>query len=585
MSKTIHPNVQLGRNVVIEEYAIVGYPPKGKEPGELPTVIGDESVIRSHSVVYAGCVLGKGCHVAHGSVIREETTLGDGSSVGVGCIIEHHCRIGRNVRFQAEAGLCEYTIVEDDAWIGPRATFCNVYHPTCDRAKECLAGPIIRRKAIIGANAVICPDVEVGEGALVGAGSVVTHAVENGAVVFGNPAKKISSAEKLTCRYDMMGGKSPYAPPELNVKPPPRIPLADLAAQHQSKKEDLRLAMDRVVLNTRFINGPEVKEFEKEFATFCGVGHCVGVSSGTDALALALRACGVGHGDEVITTPHTFIATAEAILMVGARPVFADIDERTYNLDPQKVKDRITSKTRAIIPVHLYGRPAPMDEIIRLAAARGIRVIGDAAQAHGAELGGRKVAQWGDVSCFSFFPGKNLGAYGDAGAVATDDAEIAKQVALVRDHGRTEKYKHQIIGGNHRLDTLQAAVLLVKLKYLAKWNDARVRVAAAYRDGLKGLPLRLPQEDEDGRHVYHQFVLRLQGRDRLREHLDAKGVATGIHYPIPLHLQPALENLGYRKGDFPVTERAADEVLSLPMYPELTDKQVARVVEAVRSFF
>lgn len=337
--------------------------------------------------------------------------------------------------------------------------------------------------------------------------------------------------------------------------------------------------------NTRFINGKEVKEFEAAFAAFCGTEYAVGVGSGTDALILALRGLGIGQGDEVITTPHTFIATAEAILAVNAKPVFVDIDEATYNIDPAKIEEKITDRTRAILPVSLYGNPAPMGNIFEIAKKYSLKVLGDAAQAHGAELNEKNIAQWGEAACFSFYPGKNLGAYGDAGAVVTRDAELAEKLSLLKDHGRRSKYEHLIIGVNSRLDTLQAAILRVKLRYLPKWNEARRSLANYYREQVKDLPVICPTEVPNSKHVFHLFVIRTANRDRLQQYLKGRGIETGIHYPIPLHLQPALQFLGYRKGDFPITEHVATEILSLPMFPELEQKQADRVIESIRSFF
>jgi dTDP-4-amino-4,6-dideoxygalactose transaminase/acetyltransferase-like isoleucine patch superfamily enzyme len=598
--KTIYPNVELGENVVIEDYCIIGYPPKGHHPGELKTVIGDGTHIRSHTVIYAGARIGAGCHLSHYVVVREHSTLGDGTSMGINAVVEHHCTIGNNVRLQGQSGVCEYSVIEDEAWIGPRVVFTNVYHPTCDRAKECLAGPIVRKGAIIGAGVLICPDLEIGERSVLGAGAVITKSVEEGAVMFGNPARKIATADKMTCRYDMLNGKTPYPPLEKIIPVDqlalsaaaiaargqlPPVPLVDLVAQHQAYKQDLRLAMDKVVLNTRFIQGVEVRQFERQFAEFCGVERAVGVASGTDALYLSLKGLGIGPGDEVITSPHTFIATAEAIFAAGAMPVFADIEETTYNLDPEKVVEKITPRTKALLPVHLYGHPAAMEAMQELAQRFELRLIGDAAQAHGATIAGRDVAQWGDAACYSFYPGKNLGAYGDAGGVTTSSADLADHLAMLADHGRNEKYLHRLIGGNHRLDTLQAAVLLEKLKHLAQWNQSRRRIAKLYCELLEGLPIRLPTQAAGAVHVYHQFVIAVADRDRLQQHLKEQGISTGIHYPVPLHLQPALASLKHNHGDFPVTERVVGEILSLPMYPELTDVQVRRVASAICDFF
>lgn len=583
VSYKVFPNVRLGKNVIIEDYCIIGYPPRGTKPGELETVIGDNTIVRSHSVIYAGVTIGDHCQIGHSVFIREQTRIGNHSSVGMNVILEHHCLIGNNVRIQGQAGLCEYTIVEDNAWIGPRVITTNVLHPTCDRAKECLSGPIIRKGAILAANVTICPDLEIGENAFVGAGCVITKSVPADTVMFGNPARKVGSVWEMTCKYDMMKGESPYQP-EKPVEEVKKIPLVDLAAQHQNLKQDLRLAIDRVVLNTRFIQGKEVREFETEFASFCGVAHAVGVGNGTDAIAIALRALGVGREDEVITTPHTFIATAEAILAVGAVPVFVDVDQTTYTLDPSKIAERITHRTKAIIPVHLYGNPAAMKEILAVAKKYHLKIVADAAQAHGSELDGKPISQWADATCFSFYPGKNLGAYGDAGAVVTDNAELASKIAMLRDHGRATKYEHLLVGVNSRLDSIQAGILSVKLFYLSKWNESRRKWAAYYRDGLQGLPMICPSERPEAKHVYHLFVIRAARRDALKEYMKERGIESGIHYPIPLHLQPALQGLGYGKGDFPVSESLAGDILSLPMFPELTQSQADQVLKTIRSF-
>jgi dTDP-4-amino-4,6-dideoxygalactose transaminase len=362
------------------------------------------------------------------------------------------------------------------------------------------------------------------------------------------------------------------------------IPLVDLKAQYLSIKDEIDAAIQRVVDSAGFIMGPDVRAFEGEFARFCGVRYAVGVDSGTAALHLAFLSCDIGPGDEVITTPHTFIATIGMLGRVGARPVFVDIDPRTYNMDPAKIEAAITERTKAILPVHLYGQPAEMDPILEIADKHGLKVIEDAAQAHGAEYKGRRAGSMGHVAIFSFYPGKNLGAYGDAGAVVTDDGEIAEKVRLLRNHGRRDKYEHLLQGFNYRIDTLQAAILRAKLAHLGEWNEARRRRAAAYRELLGNLDLVLPYEAEHVRAVYHLFVVRLQERDALLEYLKDRGISTGIHYPIPLHLQPACRHLGYKEGDFPITEECALQVLSLPMYAELTQTQIQEVVRAIKEF-
>jgi dTDP-4-amino-4,6-dideoxygalactose transaminase len=361
------------------------------------------------------------------------------------------------------------------------------------------------------------------------------------------------------------------------------IPLVDLAAQYETIRPDIASAIARVLDRTQFILGPEVEEFERAFAAYCEARHAVGVGSGTAALHLALLACGIGPGDEVITTPHTFIATAEAISYTGGRPVFVDVEPDTMNLDPALVEAAIGPRTRAIIAVHLYGRPCDMARLGEIARRRGLVLVEDAAQAHGARLGGRRVGTFADAACFSFYPGKNLGAYGDAGAVVTGRDDIAARVRMLRDHGRCDKYTHETVGFGERLDALQAAILGVKLRHLEGWNARRRAAAARYRELLAGAPLALPVETDGVESVYHLFVVRLPDRDRVLARLKQAGIGAGVHYPIPLHRQPAYADLGYAEGRLPHAERAAREVLSLPIYPEITDAQLVTVATALRS--
>ena len=363
------------------------------------------------------------------------------------------------------------------------------------------------------------------------------------------------------------------------------IPLVDLRAQYESIRADIRVAIDRVLEQAQFINGPEVSRFEERFAEFCGCKHAIGVGSGTDALFLALKALGIGSGDEVITTANTFMATAEAIVSVDATPVFCDVDPHHFNMTAQTLRAAITPNTKAVIPVHIYGQPAPMAEITDVAREHSIGVVEDAAQAHGAAYLDRRVGTWGDVAAFSFYPAKNLGAYGDAGAVVTNDENLANTIRMMKDHGRSQKYLHDFPGVNSRLDNLQAAVLGVKLAHMEEWNEARRSIAALYRSALAEFSwLSLPTEIDGGRHVYHLYVVQSDNRDDLMTHLANQGISTGIHYPVPLHIQPAFAFMGHRTGDFPVSEKLGNSVLSLPMYPELDDRQLARVVGALRAF-
>jgi len=364
-----------------------------------------------------------------------------------------------------------------------------------------------------------------------------------------------------------------------------RIPLVDLKAQYRTLEPRIQAALQRVLDNTSFILGREVSQFEEAFAAYLGVKGAAGVASGTAALMLAFRACDLGAGDEIITTAHTFWATGEAILNVGAMPVFVDIDPATYNINPALVEAAITSKTKAIVPVHLYGRPADMDALMRIAQRHKLMVIEDACQAHGSTYRGKKCGSMGELGCFSFYPGKNLGAYGDAGAVAGNDGALLERIKSLRDHGRSTKYEHPDVGYAERMDGLQGAVLGVKLPHLDEWNGRRNAHAARYAKLLKGLPVTLPVLADGVTSNGHLYVIRAPKRDALLEYLKQQGVEAGIHYPIPMHKQPGFLKRNIPVGPLPETEKAASEVLSLPMYAELTDALVDRVAEHVRQFY
>lgn len=360
------------------------------------------------------------------------------------------------------------------------------------------------------------------------------------------------------------------------------VPFLDLQAQHGPLRSELAEVISEVIESGAFAGGPFVDAFEKDFANFCDCEHAIGVGNGTDALWLALLACGIGRDDEVITVPNTFIATAEAISFCGARPVFVDVDERTYTMDPAALEKALTVKTKAIIPVHLFGQPADMDPILEFARDRGLRVIEDAAQAHGAEYRGCKAGSLGDIGCFSFYPGKNLGAFGEAGAVVTNDQELAEKVRILRDHGQVRKYRHAVVGWNCRMDGIQGAVLRVKLRHLAEGNRKRRAHAAYYERVLSDLDeVILPFAADYAEHIYHIYAIRVQERDRVLQALQSEGIGCGIHYPTPIHLQEAYRSLGYRPGAFAVAERTSDELLSLPMFPELTQAQLTRVTEVL----
>ena len=368
------------------------------------------------------------------------------------------------------------------------------------------------------------------------------------------------------------------------------VPFLDLTRQYRRIEEEILAAQRSVLEKGCFILGEEVSAFEEEFSHYCGVQYGVGVGSGTDALFLALKAAGIGEGDEVITVSHSFIASTIAISMTGAKPVFVDIDPETYTMDPSELeyllkKRKRRNRVKAILPVHLYGQPAEMKPLMEITNRYHLFLIEDACQAHGAEYQGKKAGSLGLLGCFSFYPTKNLGAYGDGGMVVTDDKKLYDKVRLLRCYGEKKKYEHVLKGGNSRLDEIQAAILRVKLKYLDLWNGERRRKALAYKRMLESTEVVCPVEKEQARHVYHLFVIRTKRRNALQAFLKEKGIGTLIHYPTPIHIQKAYRELGYRKGDLPVTEKHAQEVLSLPFFPELTTEEMGKVNEEIKSFF
>ncbi|MEW6750744.1 MAG: DegT/DnrJ/EryC1/StrS family aminotransferase [Candidatus Latescibacterota bacterium] len=366
------------------------------------------------------------------------------------------------------------------------------------------------------------------------------------------------------------------------------VPMNDLGIQHRQLQAEMDAALAEVIQRCSFILGPQVQAFEEAFAAYCGTRYCVGVSNGTDAIKLVLAALGIGPGDEVITTPHTFGATVEGILQVGARPVLADIDRRYFTLDPEQVERSLTPRTRAVLPVHIYGQMADMDALEALAQDRGVAVVEDAAQAQGARCRGRRAGAAGRAACFSFFPGKNLGAYGDAGGITTSDDALATRLRSLRNHGQDprKKFFYEELGYNHRMDGLQGAVLKVKLPHLDDWNEKRRAIAARYDAGLGDLPqVRVPEVAPWAEHVYHLYVVRVPDREALGADLKECGIATAVQYPLPLHLTPAYASLGYGPGSLPACEEACRQIISLPMFPDLTEAQVEHVIDRVRRHY
>ncbi|OEF96821.1 DegT/DnrJ/EryC1/StrS family aminotransferase [Desulfuribacillus alkaliarsenatis] len=363
------------------------------------------------------------------------------------------------------------------------------------------------------------------------------------------------------------------------------IPLLDLKAQYQAHKQELHNAIDEVMESGQYIMGPYVKNFEDEIASYVGVKHAIGVANGTDALLLSLDALGIEPGDEIITSPFTFFASAEVISQMGATPVFVDIDAQTYNLDVSKLEAAITPRTRALIPVHIFGQPINMEPIMQLAEKYNLYVIEDACQAIGSTYKGKQAGSIGTCGCFSFFPTKNLGGYGDGGIIVTDDDELARKTRILRFHGSSPKYYHSMIGYNSRLDALQAAMLSVKLKSIDTWNDARIEKAMRYNEAFKNTPLVLPFKESDRRHVYHLYILQADNRQDLIEYLAKHGIATGIYYPVPLHQQEVYKHLGYELGSLPVAERMAERTFAIPLYPELTDSDQDYVIDTILKYY
>lgn len=525
-------------------------------------------------------------------------TVGAGTKIGAFVEIQKNASVGKNCKISSHTFICEGVEIEDGVFIGHGVMFINDRYPRATNADGSMQTEAnwkvertrIGRGATIGSGATIMSNVTVGEGAMVGAGSTVTRDVPAHAVVAGNPARVMRMLKE----------------PEPAATAP--IPFLDLVTPHVAMEEELVRAFRTCLRSACFVAGSPVTEFEKSFAEYCHTSEAVALSNGTDALRFALMACGVEPGDVVVTVPNTFIATTEAITQAGALAEFVDVDARTYNMSAAALETYLTTQctrdaagkptslrsgrpVKAIVPVHLYGQMADMDAILALAARFGLLVVEDACQAHGAEYFSKARNAWmragsmGMAAAFSFYPGKNLGALGEAGAATTSDGAIAHKIRLLRDHGQAQKYYHDIEGYNGRLDSIQCAFLSAKLPHLEGWNTTRRERAAEYGRLLaEGCGVVLPFEAEDQRSVHHLYVVRTAERDELMEHLKRAGIGTGVHYPIPLHLQKAYAHRAYREGAFPVTERAAKEIVSLPMYPQLTPAQQLRVAKEMRAF-
>lgn len=561
--------------------------------------------VHESSYIDTPCEIGDGTKIWHFSHIMKNSKMGNNCNIGQNVVISPDVILGNNVKIQNNVSVYTGVICEDDVFLGPSMVFTNVTNPRSHIIRrDQYQRTLVKKGASIGANAVIVCGNDIGRFSFIGAGAVITKDVPDYALVVGNPGKIVGwmchcgirldfqNKKKTTCSacgkdYEMINDKQIEEKTDATIS---SVPLLDLKAQYTTIRSEIEPVVKEVIESQYFILGPKVKALEEQIATYSQTKYAIGVSSGTDALLIALMALDIAPGDEIITTPFSFFSTAGVIARLRAKPVLVDIEENTYNIDPSKIKDAITSKTKAIIPVHLFGQMADMDPIMEIARKHNIFVVEDAAQAIGSEYkDGRRAGSIGDIGCFSFFPSKNLGGFGDAGMVVTNDPALAEKLVQLRVHGSEPKYYHKIIGGNFRIDALQAAVLSIKLKYLDSWTERRQQNAQEYVNLLKKAGadkhLTLPTIRDNYRHIFNQFVLRTSQRDDLITHLRKHNIGCEIYYPVSLSNQECFSYLNYKKGDFPISEKAAEEVLAIPIYPELTPAQKSFVVDNIVAFF
>jgi dTDP-4-amino-4,6-dideoxygalactose transaminase/acetyltransferase-like isoleucine patch superfamily enzyme len=562
--------------------------------------------IHESSYVDEPSEIGEGTKIWHFSHIMKNSKVGKNCNIGQNVVISPEVILGENVKIQNNVSVYTGVICEDDVFLGPSMVFTNVVNPRSHvtRRHE-YQKTLVKKGASIGANAVVICGNQIGRYAFVGAGAVITKDVPDYALVVGNPARivgwmcfcgmrlQFNNTQEGRCKscgreYIMLNEqeiKQRNQAPDVS-----EVPLLDLKAQYAAIRHVIEPVIREVVDSQYFILGPKVKELEEKVAQYSQSAHGIGVSSGTDALLISLMALDIKSGDEVITTPYSFFATAGVISRLGATPVFIDIEADTFNIDPGKIEAVITSNTKAIIPVHLFGQMADMDTIMQIANKHNLFVVEDAAQAIGSEYkDGRRAGSIGALGCFSFFPSKNLGGFGDAGMVVTNDKKIAERLYQLRVHGSEPKYYHEIVGGNFRIDALQAAVLSVKMNYLEEWTKRRQENAQDYINliteaGLEKI-ITVPLLRQGNRHIFNQFILRVPQRDELLNYLKKNGVGCEIYYPVALSNQKCFSYLNYKQGDFPVAEKAAAETIAIPIYPELTNQQKQYVIGKIKQFY
>jgi dTDP-4-amino-4,6-dideoxygalactose transaminase/acetyltransferase-like isoleucine patch superfamily enzyme len=561
--------------------------------------------VHESSYIDKPCEIGEGTKIWHFSHVMKNAKIGKNCNIGQNVVISPDVILGNNVKIQNNVSVYTGVLCEDDTFLGPSMVFTNVINPRSHiiRRNE-YQQTIVKKGATIGANAVILCGHTIGCYAFIGAGAVVTKDVPDYALVVGNPANIIgwmcqcgnrlhfNDKNRTTCH---VCGKLYIKNNESNIDelaehPATSVPLLDLKAQYNTIKNKIEPVVREVIESQYFILGPKVNELEAKISKYSQCKYGIGVSSGTDALLIALMALGIGMDDEVITTPYSFFATAGVISRLGAKPVFVDIEQDTYNIYADNIEKAITKKTKAILPVHLFGQMADMDKIMAIAKIHNLVVIEDAAQALGAENNnGQRSGSVGDIGCFSFFPSKNLGAFGDAGMVVTNDKKLADKIYKLRVHGSEPKYYHDIIGGNFRIDALQAAILSVKFEYLDIWTKKRQQNAEMYNKLFReqGLDknIVLPIIRKGYRHIFNQYIIRVDKRNRLVQFLKEKSVGCEIYYPLTFNNQKCFSYLKYKKGDFPIAEKAADETIAIPIYPELTEEQQKYVVDKIAEFY